>query len=51
MEIAEGNEGFVIYSDVSKKGWGCVLLQKGQVIAYNSCQLKPYEENYPMHDL
>ena len=26
-------------------------MQKGQVIAYGSCQLKPYEENYPTQDL
>jgi len=30
---------------------GCVLMQKGRVIAYASYQLKPYEENYPTHDL
>ena len=51
LAIPEGNEGFVIYSDASKKGLGCVLMQKGKVIAYASRQLKPYEENYPTHDL
>ncbi|GJY63766.1 putative reverse transcriptase domain-containing protein [Tanacetum coccineum] len=40
-----------IYSDASKKGLGCVLMQHGKVIAYASRQLKPYEENYPTHDL
>ncbi|GKV24657.1 hypothetical protein SLEP1_g34241 [Rubroshorea leprosula] len=44
-------EGFTIYSDASKKGLGCVLMQKDRVIAYASRQLKPYEENYPTHDL
>ncbi|GKV11106.1 hypothetical protein SLEP1_g22390 [Rubroshorea leprosula] len=44
-------EGFTIYSDASKKGLGCVLMQKDRVIAYASWQLKPYEENYPTHDL
>nr|GEV92399.1 retrotransposon protein, putative, Ty3-gypsy subclass [Tanacetum cinerariifolium] len=38
-------------SDASKKGLGCVLMQYGKVIAYASRQLKPYEENYPIHDL
>ena len=51
LAIPEGNEGFVIYSDASKKGLGCVLLQQGKVIAYAFRQLKPYEENYPTHDL
>nr|GEY12218.1 retrotransposon protein, putative, Ty3-gypsy subclass [Tanacetum cinerariifolium] len=40
-----------IYSDASKKGLGCVLMQHGKVIAYTSRQLKPYEANYPTHDL
>nr|GFD23436.1 reverse transcriptase [Tanacetum cinerariifolium] len=34
-----------------KKGLGCVLMQHGKVIAYASRQLKPYEVNYPTHDL
>jgi hypothetical protein len=42
---------FVVYSDASKKGLGCVLMQNGNVIAYASRQLKSYEENYPTHDL
>nr|GFC95896.1 retrotransposon protein, putative, Ty3-gypsy subclass [Tanacetum cinerariifolium] len=43
--------GFQIYSDASKKGLGCVLMQHGKVFAYASRQLKPYEVNYPTHDL
>nr|GFB45559.1 hypothetical protein [Tanacetum cinerariifolium] len=35
----------------SKKGLGCVLMQHRKVIAYASRQLKPYEVNYPTHDL
>ncbi|KAA3465983.1 Transposon Ty3-I Gag-Pol polyprotein [Gossypium australe] len=42
---------FVIYSDVSLNGLGCVLMQEGKVIAYASRQLKPHEKNYPTHDL
>jgi hypothetical protein len=26
-------------------------MQNGNVITYASCQLKPYEQNYPTHDL
>ena len=43
--------GFVIYSDASYQGLGCVLMQHGKVVAYSSRQLKPYEKNYPTHDL
>jgi hypothetical protein len=34
---------FMVFSDASKKGLGCVLMQKGNVIAYASCQLKSYK--------
>ena len=51
LAIPEGVEGFVIYSDASKNGLGCVLMQHGRVIAYASRQLKEYEKNYPIHDL
>jgi len=51
LAIFKGNERFVVYSDASKKGLGCVLMQKDRVIAYASHQLNPYEENYPIHDL
>nr|GEY43227.1 retrotransposon protein, putative, Ty3-gypsy subclass [Tanacetum cinerariifolium] len=40
-----------IYSDASKKGLGCILMQHGKVIAYASRRLNPYEVNYPTHDL
>ncbi|GJZ17938.1 retrotransposon protein, putative, ty3-gypsy subclass, partial [Tanacetum coccineum] len=43
--------GYQIYSDASKKGIGCVLMQHGKVITYASRQLKPYEVSYPTHDL
>lgn len=51
LTIPDGPEGFVIYNDASKQGIGCVLMQKGKVIAYASRQLKQYEQNYPTHDL
>ncbi|GJS04093.1 putative nucleotidyltransferase, ribonuclease H [Tanacetum coccineum] len=51
LVVPEGIGGFQIYSDASKTGLGCVLMQHGKVIAYASRQLKPYEENYPTHDL
>jgi len=51
LVIPEGNEGYVVYSDASRQGLGCVLMQNGKVVAYASRQLKPHELNYPTHDL
>ena len=34
---------YVMYSDASKIGLGCVLMQDGKVVAYASRQLKPHE--------
>ncbi|GJY87325.1 putative nucleotidyltransferase, ribonuclease H [Tanacetum coccineum] len=51
LTFPSGIGGYQIYSDALKKGLGCVLMQHGKVIAYASRQLKPYEENYPTHDL
>ena len=42
---------FVIYCNASRQGLGCVLMQERKVIAYGSRQLRPHEENYPVHDL
>ncbi|KAA3473636.1 DNA/RNA polymerases superfamily protein [Gossypium australe] len=42
---------FVVYSDASFNGLGCMLMQDGQVVAYASRQLKSHEKNYPTHDL
>ncbi|KAA3473169.1 gag-pol polyprotein [Gossypium australe] len=50
MQPEPGKE-FVIYSDTSLNGLGCVLMQEGKVIAYASRQLKPHEKNYPTRDL
>jgi hypothetical protein len=51
LTIPSSSGGFVIYSDASRKGLGYVLMQHGKVVAYASCQLKNYEQNYPTHDL
>ena len=42
---------YIVYSDASRNGLGCVLMQQGKVVAYASRQLRPYELNYPTHDL
>ena len=51
LTIMSSSGGFVVYSDASHQGLGCVLMQHGEVVAYASKQLKPYEQNYPTHDL
>ena len=43
LVLPSGADGFVVYSDASKNGLGCVLMQNDRVIAYASRQLKPYE--------
>ncbi|KAL4016982.1 hypothetical protein IC575_024653 [Cucumis melo] len=51
LTVPDGSGSFVIYSDASKKGLGCVLMQQGKVVAYASRRLKSHERNYPTHDL
>ncbi|KAA3487806.1 integrase [Gossypium australe] len=50
VQLKSGKE-FIIYSDASLNGLGCVLMQEGKVIAYASRQLQPHEKNYLTHDL
>ena len=42
---------YTLYSDASRIGLGCVLMQDGKFVAYASRQLKPHEQNYSTHDL
>ena len=51
LTLPSGSEGYVVYSDASHQGLGCVLMQHGKVVAYASRQLKNHEKNYPTHDL
>jgi len=51
LTLPSDSGGFMIYSDASKNGLGCVLMQQGKVVAYASRHLKDYEKNYPTHDL
>ena len=51
LALPEGSEDLEVYTDASKFGMGCVLMQRRRVIAYASRQLKKHEENYPTHDL
>ncbi|WMV18681.1 hypothetical protein MTR67_012066, partial [Solanum verrucosum] len=51
LTLPEGTNGFVVYCDASRIGFGCVLMKNGKVISYASRKLKIHEKNYPTHDL
>ncbi|GJR63470.1 reverse transcriptase domain-containing protein [Tanacetum coccineum] len=51
LTLPDGPNDFVVYCDASHQGFGCVLMQRGKVIAYASRQLKIHEKNYTTHDL
>ena len=51
LVLPEPEEPYIVYTDASIMGLGCVLMQKGKVIAYASQQLRKHEGNYPTHDL
>ncbi|GKF15245.1 putative reverse transcriptase domain-containing protein, partial [Tanacetum coccineum] len=51
LTLPDEVKDFVVYYDASNQGLGCVLMQRGKVIAYASRQLKIHEKNYTMHDL
>ena len=42
---------YTLYNDASGIGLGCMLMQDGKVVAYESKKLKPHEQKYPTHDL
>ncbi|KAI3676159.1 hypothetical protein L1987_85759 [Smallanthus sonchifolius] len=51
LTLPDGNDDLVVYCDASNQGLGCVLMQRGKVIAFASRQLKIHEKNYTTHDL
>lgn len=51
LALPFGDGSSVIYSDVSRKGLGCVLMQQEKMITYASRHLKLYEENYHTNDM
>ncbi|GJT98490.1 putative reverse transcriptase domain-containing protein [Tanacetum coccineum] len=51
LALPDGSEDFVVYCDAFGIGLGCVLMQRGKVIANASRQLKFHEKNYTTHDL
>ena len=51
LALPNGRDEFMVYSNASRQGLGCVLMQNDRVIAYASRQLKKHGKNYPTHDL
>ncbi|GJU64521.1 putative reverse transcriptase domain-containing protein [Tanacetum coccineum] len=51
LALPDRLEDFVVYCDASGIGLGCVLMQRGKVIAYAYRQLKIHVKNYTTHDL
>ncbi|GJZ62653.1 putative reverse transcriptase domain-containing protein [Tanacetum coccineum] len=51
LALLDGPKDFMVYCDASGIGLGCVLMQRGKVIAYASRQLKIHEKNYTTYDL
>ncbi|GJR90538.1 putative reverse transcriptase domain-containing protein, partial [Tanacetum coccineum] len=51
LALPDGPEDFVVYCDASGIGLGCVLMQRGKVVASGSRQLKTHKKNYTTHDL
>ncbi|KAF8050085.1 hypothetical protein N665_2046s0001 [Sinapis alba] len=51
LVLPEADQPYVVYTDASITGLGCVLTQHGKVIAYASRQLRKHEGNYLTHDL
>jgi hypothetical protein len=51
LKIADPNEVFVVCTNACKEGLGGVLMQNGNVIGYESKNIKEHERNYATHDL
>ncbi|XP_071906049.1 uncharacterized protein [Coffea arabica] len=51
LALRNGKDSFTIYTNASREGLGCVLMQNQNVIAYASRKLKIHEQNYPTYDL
>ncbi|GKD28595.1 putative reverse transcriptase domain-containing protein, partial [Tanacetum coccineum] len=51
LALLDGLKDFVVYCDASGIRLGCMLMQRGKVIAYASRQLKIHEKSYTTHDL
>ena len=51
LALPTSGRPYTIYTDASRVGLGCVLMQDEKFIASGSRQLRKHEENYLTHDL
>ncbi|CAN6447952.1 unnamed protein product [Victoria cruziana] len=51
LVLSKVGESYVVYTDASRDGYGGVLMQDGQVIAYTLRQFRSHEKNYATHNL
>jgi len=51
LKITDPYKDFVVCTDACNEGLGGVLIQEGNVIAYESRKLKIHEKNYATYDL
>nr|GFA62019.1 putative reverse transcriptase domain-containing protein [Tanacetum cinerariifolium] len=51
LALPDGSEDFVVYCNEFRLRLGCVLMHRGEVIAYVSRQLNIHEKNYTTYDL
>ena len=51
LTVSSSHVPYVVYTNASSTGLGCVLMQNSKVVAYTSLHLKPHEKNYPIHNL
>ena len=51
LTLPDRTGDYEVFCDASGRGLGCVLHQRGSVVAYAPRQLRFHEKNYPTHDL
>ncbi|XP_059068640.1 uncharacterized protein LOC131859116 [Cryptomeria japonica] len=51
LKVPDPDDQYLVVTDASREGLGGVLMQRDQVIAYESRKLKNYEQNHAPHDL
>ncbi|KAF8051031.1 LOW QUALITY PROTEIN: hypothetical protein N665_1817s0002 [Sinapis alba] len=51
LALPTPRRSYIVYTNASRVGLSCVLMQDEKVIAYASRQLRKHEKSYPTHDL